>query len=446
MPMISHHRRVCFEVFIGLGLILCLPAASRSTAADPQAQSRTKKEALDFATIERVQQQVDILRGFEISKDPAIWTGALRTLIEIGKPAVPLLCEELDHTERNQSLRALGYVLRGCDDRRAIPALIRAIPRTLMPAGSDYGLPCDDPDLLKFLQQHANKPDRGGEHFSFGRPFREIFPALTKLTGVKHWEMEVNFVALGGGPRQQYIQRELYQRLGEFWFEWWAKNWEKYLSDANEAQIEFTRQALAESRARLEAMPRPPLPTEIPTGPNIEVGQGWSNHQISALKQFLDIDSGRDAKPPKILAALAKSPQPVPAVDEWAAAQGVDFYGIQRKLPGSDREFYVLQPVGMRVWRIDNDRYDTLQDELRSGNEFDRGKPVDGPIAQTDEAGNYTPDERATFLLITREGSCGVLQMGRQVKKEFAVGSAVSEDDMVLRYRLIYESTGGATD
>src|SRR5205823_807638 len=35
---------------------------------------------------------------------------------------------------------------------RAVPALIRAIPRTLVEPGSDYGLTTDDAELLAFLQ------------------------------------------------------------------------------------------------------------------------------------------------------------------------------------------------------------------------------------------------------------------------------------------------------
>ena len=125
-----------------------------------------------------------------------IGANAIRDLIEIGKPAVPKLMEELDHTQREPTMRTLAFVLRGIGDPRSVPALIRAIPFTMQPGYSDFGLAIkDDPELQQFMQDHQNDPQYAFNGcFNYQRPIREVFAALNKITGEKKWEMELNFV------------------------------------------------------------------------------------------------------------------------------------------------------------------------------------------------------------------------------------------------------------
>ena len=125
------------------------------------------------------------------------WVPAIYDLVEVGKPAVPLILVELDKTDKNVPLRHLGFTLRAIGDPRAIPALIRVLRRTLMPPLSDYGEDINDPELLKFMQKHQDDDGKGND-FHYGRPFREVVAALRKLTGTQHWEMEINFVSDGG--------------------------------------------------------------------------------------------------------------------------------------------------------------------------------------------------------------------------------------------------------
>ncbi len=64
---------------------------------------------------ERVEAGLRVLRVYTISSGPSLdkgsWASVIRELIEIGKPAVPRLVQELDRTERGLTLRALGFVL-----------------------------------------------------------------------------------------------------------------------------------------------------------------------------------------------------------------------------------------------------------------------------------------------------------------------------------------------
>ena len=66
---------------------------------------------------------------------------------------MPPLIEELERTTADQPLRSLGFTLRAIGDPRAVPALIRAIPRTLMPPGSDFGLTDGRPGTARVLEE-----------------------------------------------------------------------------------------------------------------------------------------------------------------------------------------------------------------------------------------------------------------------------------------------------
>src|SRR5688500_19468201 len=104
----------------------------------------------------------------------------MRELVAIGREAVPQLCAELDRT--TEMLRRLGFALRAIGDSRAVPALIRAIPKTLLPSSSDYGLIVHDEDLTAFMQFHDLDQSGRADLFGLGRPVREIVGALHALT------------------------------------------------------------------------------------------------------------------------------------------------------------------------------------------------------------------------------------------------------------------------
>ena len=69
---------------------------------------------------QRIEAGLEVLRIYHLSRDrehdERSWATAIRELISIGKPAVPKLTQKLDRAERNLTLRALGFVLRGIGD------------------------------------------------------------------------------------------------------------------------------------------------------------------------------------------------------------------------------------------------------------------------------------------------------------------------------------------
>ena len=182
-------------------------AAAQSKIDDKRARMEKNLKVLQsgstVAPEDRVEAGLDILREYEVFENELIWAAAVRELIQIGKPAVPKLIEELDRTERNASLRALGFILRGIGDARAVPALIRAIPRTLQSACSDCGLLIDeDSELANFMAKHDNEAGEGSGNgrFSYGVPMREILPALERLTRHEIPRNDIRFVSLEGSP------------------------------------------------------------------------------------------------------------------------------------------------------------------------------------------------------------------------------------------------------
>src|SRR5262249_31523868 len=97
--------------------------------------------------------------------DIEAYTSQMKELADSGKPAVPARNAALDRTSRDTPMRLLGFTLRTLDDPRAVPALIRALPKTLLPPGSDCGMSVRDAELLHFMQANDIN-DSPGDRFA----------------------------------------------------------------------------------------------------------------------------------------------------------------------------------------------------------------------------------------------------------------------------------------
>jgi beta-lactamase regulating signal transducer with metallopeptidase domain len=429
-------------------------ASSRKQDAARDARLDAALEALrarpPLAREARIERVLEIMRNYSVGKNEKSWATAIRELIEVGKPAVPRLIQELDRTEREQTLRALGFVLRGIGDPRTVPALIRAIPRTYPGGGCDFGLTIqDDPDLLKFMQQHDNSSGGGGRLFTYGRPIREVMPALEKITGRSHGWLELNFADQAGqGADQDRMKRAAFLKHARKWADWWSKNWRKYVHDPVDAQLDLTREALDRYAESIPKSPHPKPASEIPCGPNVVVGGGVSNRLVRSfdesqpgafLQAFLDLDSGRLPNPPQDLLEISPNGETSKELLAWAEREGVDLITVKTALPGSDRRVYAFLPLGMKVWRIDNDRFDNLQNELCDANKVSLPEPWKGLMAQVDEkTGKFDEKLTVSFLFITKEGTCGALQIQSPISRELRPGMPVGGRGG-WHYKFIYE-------
>jgi hypothetical protein len=375
------------------------------------ARAQDRKESAQAANpvAEEIQEAIIALRNTDIVNSKG-WATAARRLTQIGKPAVPALIEELDRTTADRPLRSLGFTLRAIGDPRAVPALIRAIPRTLMPPGSDFGLTMDDPDLLAFLRKHdLDKNDRHNG-FSFGRAFREITGALHAITGQRFNEDELNFIHLSGTPKQRWLQGWLYHGLASRWAIWWKLNWRRFTDDTAYSKISLPLLPDAPPVAAISAE------QPFPTGDSVHTSGSHGNVIVGPpqaqeyYRTFKDLDTGRETKWPKELPDSAKAKGD--EITTFAANEGFDLRGIEYKPPGSDRSYYALQALGLRAWQVDNGLYSKIESDLRAEKIPDLNHPAGELLIDFDpETKTYHPENKATFLFVTREGTTGILQL-----------------------------------
>jgi RNA polymerase sigma factor (sigma-70 family) len=356
------------------------------------------------------------------------WANVLRDLVKLGPAAVPELIAALDATEDEFMLRCLGFVVRGIGDKRVVPALIRALPRTCAPPSSDYGFTAQDPELLAFMQKHGYDKREGGTHYSFGRAINEFRVTLQKFTGSKHGEDEIVHVFLEGTARQQFLQRALYQRCAERWAQWWEQRWKEHVSDERYARVNLA--PLAEGPLAVSAFPQ---------GPRAAVTGRHSNHLLESVRDpraktvFLDLDTGRASPLPKQLRVAQGQPERLDDILAWAAREGFDLMGTEYTPPGDSKPHYVLRGLGLSAWQIKTERWQTLEEELRDNRRLDMGTRTDGLLARFEMArGQYVPEETGTFLFQTREGGYGALFVGVEVHDsgQRAGGPATEEDEL----------------
>jgi hypothetical protein len=151
-----------------------LPSDDPAKIEEP---ARDENAAASDAQTQRVRELIYFFRNYRVFSRDEEWAQTIRELTTIGKPAVPELVAELDRADRDSTLRSLAFTLRAIGDPRAVPALIRAIPKALRPPGSDCGLSITDPELRAFMLTHQNYKDDKGKHVASGRPVNEILRA-----------------------------------------------------------------------------------------------------------------------------------------------------------------------------------------------------------------------------------------------------------------------------
>ncbi|QDU23203.1 RNA polymerase sigma factor [Urbifossiella limnaea] len=335
----------------------------------------------------------------------------LRDLIRLGPAAVPDVVAELDATTDPFLLRCLGYAARGIGDKRVVPALIRALPKTCLPSASDYGNVSNDPELFAFLKEHAHDKVRIGDHYAFGRPLTEFRSALKVLTGTTHGESELNFASLSGSARQQALQREQFHRCAARWAAWW---------DANSRDLVADPAYRASGYKAPPAAALPPPPAEFPHGPRAKFGGGISGGVLESARAagagavFKDLDTGREGRMPAHLRAAAGRPDRLDAIAAWAAGEGYDLMCTEDG-PATEPH-YVIRGLGLTAWEVDVGRRGTLAAEVKADGRFEMGRPAGALLAPFDaKAGRHAITEPGLFLFRTREGGYGWLFVGAEV-------------------------------
>jgi hypothetical protein len=408
------------------GLLLAPTGVAKSFAGSPvlagQAGGKTTempahRDGKDVRQVsEEIAEAISALRHTDVRNYKG-WATAARKLAQIGKPAVPALIEELDRTTENRTLRSLGFTIRAIGDPRAVPALIRAIPRTLVPPGSDFLLTVDDPELLAFLQEHDLHKGADRQNVTFGMPYREITGALHTITGQRFNEDELNFINLQGTRKQRWLQQWLFHGLAQRWTVWWKQNSRKFTDDPSYWRISLP--LLPDAPVVAAATAEQPFPI----GDQVRVSSGWAQVIIGPpqpqeyYRTFKDLDTGRESKWPKELPDLTNAK--VEEVAAFAAKEGFDIRGIDYTPPGSNRSYYAIQGLGLRAWQVDNSRYETIESDLKANKLPPLDRPTHLLMDLDPKTKIYHPDNEATFLFVTRDGTTGILQVTNLVTELF---------------------------
>ncbi len=354
-----------------------------------------------------------------------VWARTLKAIVDLGPEAVPELIAELDATNDNMMLRCLGFTLRAIGDKRAVPALIRALPKTLFPPGSDMGLQAEDKVLAKFMQQHDLDKGDSGERYSFGRPVREIFGALHKLTGNSFDEEQIYHVFAEGTPRQQELKKELFARVAKSWADWWEQHWREHLKDP------------AYSRVNLPVF-RPAATAPVPLGQKqrIKTGSsasGWilgSYVDPKTRTAFLDLDTGRASGLPEKWRKANDIESHKAEIEAWAAQEGFDLMGTEYRSPENNQRCYALRPIGLQAWELGEKRWKMRSEDITFETLQREGSPVTGLLLHSDRnKAIVEPKRSATFLFKTREGTPGLLFVGIEVRDDSQKpGGAINGD------------------
>lgn len=400
--------------------------AQAPAKADPPAAKREPTAARKL--IDRLRELKPQGGGGALTDESAV---VLRDLIVLGPAAVPDVVAELDATTDPFMLRCLGFAARGIGDKRVVPALIRALPKTCVRSQSDYGLRAADPDLLAFMQAHSiRKEEVGSTHYTFGRPITEFRSALQTLTGANHGEDELSSVSLHGSARQQYLQRDLYRRCAERWAAWWEKSAKDLVADPRYAKVGLP--------------PRPPVvaaapAAEFPRGPKVEIGGQTMNCLLESVRAagakyvFLDLDTGRSAGLPERLRSAPGKPERLDDIVAWAAEEGYDLMGTEYTPPGGGEAHYVIRGLGLTAWQIDAGRRETLEAEVKADRPFEMGKQTTGLLVPFDaDAGRYRASETGLFLFRTRGGGFGWIFVGVEVHDDTLQPGGAAGGDLEL--------------
>lgn len=352
------------------------------------------------------------------------WLGVMKEIVEIGPDALPELVAELDATDKDMMIRCCGFMLRAMGDKRGVPALVRAFPKTLLKPGSDMGLKADDKDLAAWAQKFDIDNDREGTAYGFGRPVREVSAALEKLTSQKMGEEELFHVFLTGLQSQRYMKRLLFYQVAKKWSDWWEAHAGEFTKDAAYQVVKLG--------------PPPDKPAKAAPGAHFKTGSSNSNWILEPVFNpkshivFFDFDTERAASLPSKWKKDEDRDKKWEEITAWAAAEGYDMMGSEYELPDGQR-VYALRALDMDVWELDPKNWkreigDTTLEEMKAA-----GRRTDGWLLHYDaEKRSVDPKATGSFYYITREGTPGLIFVGIEVKDDSLKPGGVQMGDSEL--------------
>ena len=427
---LGHTTRTCFNideyppviVEAGKETRIDILHTPKRTPEQLMAAAQKIVDGLPNETEPRVKAIVEEFRKLNHTVDECErWCLLVRELVNIGKSAVPALCDALDEAEKSVMLRRLAFTLRAIGDPRAVPALIRAIPRTLQPASSDYGLIVKDASLTEFMQKHQIG-SRGGQHFSFGRPVREVHETLRVLTKHGPQQSPLNWMHRRKDLRAVAAQQKQFHAEAKKWTKWWESNWNQL--------------GVPEAYSKVN-LPEPILPDLSDYPSNLEIttkaekDTGSSRDILSPIgakdggTYFIDLDVGHRYGWPNKLPKGDVSRDAITKINDWAEGRGVDL--MCHVIPTSENvASYVLVGVNTQFWEIDKFDAKNIESFLAKG-KLPTGRKVDGRLLlhHDPKSRTFLPARNTSFLYLTNDQGIGIITITDFVTEKQNMAGAV---------------------
>ncbi len=381
-------------------------------AAPPRAEKKKPTREWPDTKIGKLMHELQDLQNSRQSGQLE-WERKMQQLILLGPDAVPELIAALDATpiDDRLMLRSIPFLLRGIGDKRAIPALIRAIPRCYGNDGSDMGYRCDDPELMKFMQEHDNS-DRKGNHYSYGRPVNEVYRTLERWTGVANGWNRLAFVSdREGTPRQRQLKQKLFQTNATRWAGWWNEHWRDHVEDAKWSKVDLPD--FEYDMPLIHELDRD-KPLKRVSGRGNMIAQ--SVYDVKSGRTFFDLDTGQWSGLPQRFRKLSREELNTAKakIVAWAKKEGFDLMGTEVDHGG--QSIYALEAINLKAWEIPMSNWKS--GETRSPQSWiDKGRPIEKLIAHYDtDKSAYDHEKTGLFFYITSEDTAGQLYLGIEVK------------------------------
>jgi beta-lactamase regulating signal transducer with metallopeptidase domain/protocatechuate 3,4-dioxygenase beta subunit len=399
--------------------------AKTKTADSPKVPSRVRR---DTPTGRLLNELEEMNSGPQAFLEP--WAKLLRKIVNLGPDAVPELIDELDATNDERMMRCMAFVLRANGDKRAVPALIRAIPKTLRPSGSDMGCRIEnDETLRKFMQKNDLDETDYANEFGIGRSVREVFGGLQRLSGQNFNDFGLYTVFRTGLPSQIHAKELLFHQAAMRWRDWWEQTNSNDIDDRAYQKVNLA-----------------PLPDSgtfsIPLDVSLTTDTGSSNDMLLSIRtssvpefpsQLLDLDTSRRANVPEKWRRDSLSADDMTELIQWAAGEGFDLMGDE--FTDSDgKPVYAFRTIGLKAWQLEDARWKSLPAKFTVNELEASGRPVpDEWLLHRDaDSGKVDAQKHAPFLFITREGTPGCINVGIPVTDDSLKPGGVSSGDNEL--------------
>ena len=352
------------------------------------------------------------------------WLQTLHDLVQLGPDAIPELIDELDATDDNRMFRCMGFVMRAIGDARAVPALIRAIPRVYVTHGSDMGLRSDNEVLTAFAQQHDLRDRDNGNRYSFGRPVREVFGAIHALTDHDFDDSQIFRVRDTGTRGQRELKRELVQRHAAKWAKWW---------EANAKNLKVPKEWSVVNLPPIQPANIVPAALGVDYR-TIAASSGAILEPVQADKPYMcliDLDTRRKGTLPARWRNANREDLPLDEIATWARGEGFDLMGTRFRID-EDSQCFAMRLLGARAIQLPEDHWNKRFTQVRLEDLAHLGTPVLGDYLFRHVDGEVDPLGHAPFFIVTAEETPVLFFMGIEVNDDSLKPGGIANGDQEL--------------